>query len=397
MTYPPPMLFDDVDRVDNSPKALTENSFSFLNRVAGPFWDRVRDLLSDWITAMPIEARDDLVGRFRTGEQTPMMSAFWEMYLYQVLSQSKCAVEVHPKLAHTDKSPDFLVHTPDGDLFMEATVASRSKADTTAEKRRAQVVATINRHVVSEHFFLAIDFDDESDKSPPIRRYVPRIQRWLDQLKPEAINPPGGSYPTREQVYEITENGWRINLTALRHPGDASAYADQIILVQTDGMSFDGRTPIAASLRAKADRYGTLNLPYVIAILDDTLLSDETHLQWVLLGSPQIRLPLDGQTQADVVSVRDGFWLRNGGPTNQHVAGVLFTSNLHYSNVPKRTPVMWHNPYALSPIPAWEVPWRVRRVDTANGDITEDPPVAPPGKLLGLNPAWPGPELAFGW
>jgi hypothetical protein len=40
------LVFSDRKRLDASPRGR-ESAFAFLDRVAGPFWDRVRQLLEE--------------------------------------------------------------------------------------------------------------------------------------------------------------------------------------------------------------------------------------------------------------------------------------------------------------------------------------------------------------
>jgi hypothetical protein len=43
-----PNLFDLIERTDDSPARPAEDSYSFLNRAAGPVWERQRELLNGW-------------------------------------------------------------------------------------------------------------------------------------------------------------------------------------------------------------------------------------------------------------------------------------------------------------------------------------------------------------
>ena len=49
-------IFDDVARVDVRP-AHEEDSFTFLNRVATPYWTRVRDFVDETFATYPSRAR----------------------------------------------------------------------------------------------------------------------------------------------------------------------------------------------------------------------------------------------------------------------------------------------------------------------------------------------------
>jgi hypothetical protein len=53
-------LFDDFERIDDSPALYSESTYSFLNRAAGERWSRIRSLLEDWLADYPDEHKDQL-------------------------------------------------------------------------------------------------------------------------------------------------------------------------------------------------------------------------------------------------------------------------------------------------------------------------------------------------
>jgi hypothetical protein len=75
----PESLFDDLRRTDDRPALFDEPTFRFLNRRAGPSWQRVRDLLDEWFSRVPgQEARADLRGRLQSRTEVDFRSAFFE-------------------------------------------------------------------------------------------------------------------------------------------------------------------------------------------------------------------------------------------------------------------------------------------------------------------------------
>lgn len=81
MNAPPPALtlFDDVDRTDALPGSYMEDSFSFLNRAAGPYWDRIRGELEAWYREFA-DPNGDLRARFRKSSSAQHCGAWWELY-----------------------------------------------------------------------------------------------------------------------------------------------------------------------------------------------------------------------------------------------------------------------------------------------------------------------------
>jgi hypothetical protein len=69
----------------------------FLNRAAGPYWNRVRLLAENWYQRVPAEHRGDLSNRFRSKDTRSTRAAFWEIYLYEALLRHGYAVTVHTR------------------------------------------------------------------------------------------------------------------------------------------------------------------------------------------------------------------------------------------------------------------------------------------------------------
>ena len=65
MKHAPDTLFDNVARSDTSPKTNLESLYQFLNRRAGPSWDRVRSEAEKWYEAFPRAERNHLRTRFQ--------------------------------------------------------------------------------------------------------------------------------------------------------------------------------------------------------------------------------------------------------------------------------------------------------------------------------------------
>ncbi len=90
-------LFGAGPRTDASPTSHRESSAQFLERVAGDYWQAVRDLLDDWLGHVPPPERRDLMGRLRRAEDHTFQAAFLELYLRESLIQSGFDVGFHPR------------------------------------------------------------------------------------------------------------------------------------------------------------------------------------------------------------------------------------------------------------------------------------------------------------
>jgi hypothetical protein len=103
-------IFDRFSRIDAGPSKHAEETFVFLNRVAGEFWDQARALVEEW--SNHIEDDNDylqLRKAMRSKHDEQFQSAFFELYLHELFVRSGYDVEIHPRLQRTVRRPDFLI------------------------------------------------------------------------------------------------------------------------------------------------------------------------------------------------------------------------------------------------------------------------------------------------
>src|ERR1700679_2954360 len=115
-------LFDDVVRTEGGPKKTGEGDFGFLNRVDGPFWDEVRELLEGWFTRYPDDDKAGLRDAYRSSLVGRHLGAWWELYLHELLLRLGYEIEVHPELEGTKRHPDFRLQKDGDTLLLEAAV-----------------------------------------------------------------------------------------------------------------------------------------------------------------------------------------------------------------------------------------------------------------------------------
>jgi hypothetical protein len=115
---------------------------------------RIREVLDAWFSHYPDSEQKDLRGRFRSPDDTPHRSAFFELFLHELLLLLGCRVETHPDLRNTTtRNPDFLVDSPSGGRFyMEAVVVTGESAEETKARARMHVVYDALNRMDSPYF-----------------------------------------------------------------------------------------------------------------------------------------------------------------------------------------------------------------------------------------------------
>ncbi len=268
-------------------------------------------------------------------------------------------------------------------------------SDLARDRRRGQIYDTISR-VKSPDFWLWLELRAEGNGAPSIRRYLPSIQAWLDRLDVDHTSELVDAKRFNDlPTYGIEDRGWSIRVTGFpRGAGSRGESSGRPIgFYPMEGGFYDGRGPVLAALREKAGRYGDLDAPYVIAVMQETVLSDHDDVIHALFGSHQITFPCARPEAARTTLGADGFWRGPGGAQNTRVAAVLVAQNLYCSNITTQAPGLWHNPWAHTPLNG-VLPWRSHSIG-ADGAIQTSEANGQPHELFALRDDWPGPEEPF--
>jgi hypothetical protein len=276
-------LFDTRPRSDGTPALHGGDMFSFLARVDSPYWLAVRDVLEEWFAELPVAEQDGLRRRFQTGKYGEILSAFWQLYLHALLVRTGVTVTPHPPLAGTEKKPDFLAVDGTGAGFnLEAAVVVESLEKAARGRVLAAIWDQINL-VPSPRFWLRVYLDAEGAKPPAAARLRPFLADWLatldyDRAVELAQAKRFGELPHRE--WEA--GGWKLRFMVL--PKVPSDRGPTIGMYPTEGGVFDPRSDVLPTLKKKASRYGRLDRPYVIAVLCDNVVANDTDIEAALYG-----------------------------------------------------------------------------------------------------------------
>lgn len=169
-----------------------------------------------------------------------------------------------------------------------------------------------------------------------------------------------------------------------------------------DARGVEAQNSLKDALEEKADRYGELHLPYVIAV--DALAIDSfgRDVGEVLFGKEVVLI----DTQTEKVTLtrspllpnrhrsENGLWFARSGPRNRQVSAVLLVDELMPWAITHKTPVLWHNPWAEKPLDhdLWQGPQMIP-------DMSASPPQMRyrEGKeayeIFHLHPDWPDYDL----
>lgn len=378
-----------------------ESHFEFLNRVATPYWQRVRDLLESWFAQYPPDDQPDLARRFRSKLDDQHLPAFWELYLHEALSRDGWQVAVHPPLPVTPRRPDFLAMREDESLLVEATAIVRQLLSE-QQHRLLQTVLKVVDAMETQSFSLGVDHLEVGNAAPSTRQLRRDLQSWLDALdhavELEALQSRNAATRCPEFRW-MPAPGWHLLFRAFPLTDGASSRPG----FRAIGMSGPGRAhfvdhdgPLRDKLIEKLQGLKNVQHPLVLAVLD---MSEyplyPTECDRTLYGKTVGVVDPLTLRETHAFRAADGFW-SSGSTSARDVSGVLVCSRLRPWSICGRegaTPVLWLNPDPLLAAPSLPWPTSALARDGLNVDTVPAPKAM--DELFGVPQEWPGPDPPF--
>jgi len=386
------LIFTDRERTEWSAAGQNEPMHAFLDRSALPIFAAVRDLLDDWLTRVPAKDQADLIGAFRADNQQ-FDSAFWELYLHELYLRAGYSVEIHPDVPNSPKHPDFRMTGKGEPFYLEAVQVGTPTSDL-AERRRLEAAHDAMNSEATEQFSLSMTYAQIGPRPLSVRQLRQELRRWLAGLDPATVavalsepECPGELTFDRLPRFTWRYDGWDLEFHALPLSPDAPRGATPLIGMYgpATAQMVDKRTGLSRALDSKAHRYGELDAPLVIAVLDNTgpTLTHDYQVEQALFGLAAARPAASGTRPEGILE--EGHWLRRSGWRRGHAPQVIAAMNFAPWNVAEFQPRLWETlePGREGP----QQPDFLARVDVAG----PDPQVLPAGaNPFGLTDGWPG-------
>jgi hypothetical protein len=336
-----PTLFSVRERTDERPRAHQEPAYAFLDRAAGPRWERVRHELDGWFAQLPAAARADVRNRFAQPAELDHAGAFWELWVHETHRRRGFDVTVNIGTEAGERRQDFVLARGRERCWLEATVVGGDSPLTFTERRLDEQLRDIVATVRAPRFSLALEVVRYGACSPGRRRIVPALERRLGALDPRQLG-------AAASVMRLAFDDWIVDVDAIALD-DASARPcgrAQLVPRGVGGGHVNDVRPLRRKIKKKAARYGALDRPYLLAVLALGDAVRERDVEQALLGA----------------SARDhAVWHGPGGPCNTRLSGVLVARGLRSteprSTAPATQPALWRNPWALRPL-GLALPWR---------------------------------------
>lgn len=361
-------LFDDIKRTDTSSRQKNERFFSYLNRSAHHKATEIRARLESWFQRFPVEARDDVRGRFRAKDDRGHRGAIFELFIHELLTRLDCKVKVHPDVSCTGSRPDFWVRHGDFTFYVETKVIDLIDRNPLEE----DVVAKINS-LSSPHFHIFAQAEGKLSTALSRKQVVQPFIDLLAAHDPDEVQ----SLIDRSGLFaapfrRIQSGSW--SLTGWLEPIAPGKRGDGRSRPLVKGPArtevTDDSTPVRQAILDKASKYGQLNAPLVVAVnVCDPFFDKDDELE-TLFGKEQI-VYFEGRPDLSPELGRepDGVWIRGGyQPRYTRLSAVLIFRDLAPWNLHHVHNCLYVNPFARDTnLP--EVLYRLRHAKAHKNEI----------------------------
>ena len=345
-----PSLFDDMKRTDASSKQSNEPFFAYLNRSAHRDATDIRARLESWFEQFPVEAQDDVRGRFRADNDRAHQGAIFELFIYELLTRLDCTVKVHPNVPGTESRPDFLACHGNCSFYVEAKVVDPTSSPFAHNPLERDVVAKINT-LTSPHFYIFTQVNGQLSNALSKKNVVQpfidllaahdpdEVQRLIDRKGPFAAP----SQTLKSGSWSL--QGWLQPIAPEKRGDDRSR---TLVIGPCRTEALDSSTPVQRAIQDKANKYGKLDEPLVVAVnVRDSLFDKDDEIE-ALFGKEQVAYFEERPALSPKFSRKpDGVWIQGGyQPRYTRLAAVLVFRSLTPWNLRTVPNCLYVNPFA---------------------------------------------------
>lgn len=387
-------LFDTGERNYTGTKRYTESSYSYMNRSAQDAAYKIRGVVEDWFNCYPEDEKAEFQRRFQSDEDTSYNAAFFELYIHELLLRLGYEIELHPQTGNDLQSrPDFLVKSPTGCFYLEATTSEcKSKEEIASERRFHVVLDMIEDRLYSRDFKIGIEYKDFPKTTLAAKKicaFIDNHLKGLDLQKIEEIFDEEKHDLIPKWTYE--QDGWKLKISPYpKIPDDIGKNENHLIsTVYRDMHIVNTGEHIKNSLLSKANKYGKLEYPFVIAI--NALKWNTKYDDFIDAFFGRNVYKLDLFSEPKVVGVgRDlrGVLTQLSGPRYTRISAVLGGININPVEIPRSKLRLFLNPFAEKQIGEELV--QLPRAFLSENKIVYSEGVTDISEIFSLPVDWPG-------
>ena len=366
--HPDPQAMTKIDPTSSESPLWDIRGWKRLTVHEDPPLVAAREEFLAWLAEVPAPHRVDLDARLRSELDYAHLSARLELFVHHYFRSNGWEAQIHAPVAHSSNRPDFLVKKGDAKLVIECRSVFDQSVLTQQDQRLRQLAEEAGKKLRR-----TIILHPLSDLPPSVP--ATRIRAWMRQQQITDGNPDLLEFDFWDD-YQGHHYGVRALLPRL-NDGEESLAGVHGLMSQAQTITTVQR--LRAALREKAGKYGSLGMPYVIAVSMETghPASLQSELD-ALFGDRVWNLPQRGPATVTEIQNPNGFFTshRNNVPEYRDVQAVLVYRFKWLDEGHEHLMHIYHNPFATKTIDPElfpKVPQFMRQGETAMGWINGEP------------------------
>jgi len=317
-----------------------------------------REEILSWLEEAPEPFKTQWKSRLTSPDDHPHLSARLELFLHHYLRSSGWQLEIEPSITQNGSRPEFRASKNNIQFVVEAKTLLDNESITKETQRLHQLADNLSSKLSCT---VMIGPLDDLPPSLPYKEIARNIEKHVVPHSSDvqrikiAGSHQGDTYALEVIALPLKES--------LREPLSIGGLMSQAHWL-------DHKERIRKALNVKARKYGAFDLPFVIALSCDGEFPITTNDEFdALFGS--IAYQISNLNQAKWIRQPNGFFGRTSkGPKNQNVSAILFYRLKWHSRSHIHQMHLYHNPFALFPLPLEIFPSIPQMVFDKNGKPT---------------------------
>ncbi|MCL4459791.1 MAG: hypothetical protein M1136_11830 [Chloroflexi bacterium] len=294
-----------------------------------------------WLAEVPEPPQTAWRQRLESDLDHPHLSVRLELYLHHYFKSECWAVDIEPEMPRSPNKPDFRVMRGTDTIFVEAKAILDEQLITRETQRLRQVADNLGGKLSRDVIIKPL-----SDLPPSLP--AGRIKAQIEQR-------------AKTQVDEVLEfdlsdmhqgTPYSLKIIILTRASDSPEPGEVVGIISGVRKLAIGKR-IRDALEQKAGKYGSIDMPFFIAVYGNLQFPIRTrHELDALFGDKELLCPTTGMGAVTVRRKPNGFFtsVREGKRRHEQVSAVLFYRFKWLNNGHEHRMHIYHNPFALMPL-----------------------------------------------
>jgi hypothetical protein len=295
-----------------------------------------RQEFQSWLTEVPEPWQSKWRGRLESALDHPHLSVRLELYLHHYFKSEGWAVDIEPEMPGSPNKPDFRVMRGTDTILVEAKAVLDEQTIAQETQRLRQLADYLTNKLSRD---VIIEPLSDLPPSPPVSRIKAQIEQCAKTQVDEVLE------FDIQDVHQRMQ--YSVKVILLPKTSDATERGDVGGTISGVNTLTIGKR-IRDALEAKASKYGSIDMPFVIAIYGAGEFPVQTKNEFDALFGDRV-WNVHSSRQVTERRKPNGFFIsvREGKRRYERVSAVLFYRFKWLQDSHVQVAHIYHNPFAL--------------------------------------------------